>query len=222
MIRCGNCKGRHKTVADVMACHEGKLNGSPVAVGGATPKQIAYAESLLEQRQAPDDYTAPDLNTLTKEQASTLIDMLLRLPKKAKETVKRDFNQWLVVEGSPPKPGTYTVEHKKFHRTFRFRKPHPNADWVAAEYLFGSDNSRDFRKFGKVVENGVAIWNGSRTDAPLIEALKFLLNLDSEALAEAGFKYALESGNCYRCGRTLTVPASIHRGMGPVCAAKEE
>jgi hypothetical protein len=25
---------------------------------------------------------------------------------------------------------------------------------------------------------------------------------------------------CYRCGRTLTVPASVHRGLGPECARK--
>lgn len=29
-------------------------------------------------------------------------------------------------------------------------------------------------------------------------------------------------GRCGRCGRPLTVPASIETGLGPVCAAKEE
>jgi len=36
-------------------------------------------------------------------------------------------------------------------------------------------------------------------------------------LAEA---HALSSGNCLACLRTLTVPASIHRGLGPDCAAR--
>ena len=36
----------------------------------------------------------------------------------------------------------------------------------------------------------------------------------------AGEAYALESANCFRCGRKLTVPVSIHRGLGPECASK--
>jgi hypothetical protein len=36
----------------------------------------------------------------------------------------------------------------------------------------------------------------------------------------AGELFAVEEGRCYRCGRELTVPASIHRGMGPECARK--
>ena len=34
-------------------------------------------------------------------------------------------------------------------------------------------------------------------------------------------RYAMLSGRCSRCGATLTVPASLYRGMGPVCAQKE-
>ena len=36
----------------------------------------------------------------------------------------------------------------------------------------------------------------------------------------AGLAFALREGACYRCGRTLTVPASVHRGLGPECARK--
>ena len=32
--------------------------------------------------------------------------------------------------------------------------------------------------------------------------------------------YAIGSGKCACCGRTLTVPASVHRGLGPDCAKK--
>jgi hypothetical protein len=32
--------------------------------------------------------------------------------------------------------------------------------------------------------------------------------------------YAVREGRCSRCGRTLTVPASLHHGMGPECAGK--
>ena len=38
--------------------------------------------------------------------------------------------------------------------------------------------------------------------------------------AESREAYALLSSRCARCNRTLTVPASIHRGLGPECAQK--
>jgi hypothetical protein len=39
-------------------------------------------------------------------------------------------------------------------------------------------------------------------------------------MEEAGYAYALKSGNCYRCGRVLTVESSVKRGLGPICADK--
>jgi len=36
----------------------------------------------------------------------------------------------------------------------------------------------------------------------------------------AGLAYALKENRCCRCGKELTVPASIHKGMGPECAKK--
>jgi len=36
----------------------------------------------------------------------------------------------------------------------------------------------------------------------------------------AGLAYALKENRCFRCGKELTVPASIHKGMGPECAKK--
>jgi hypothetical protein len=47
-------------------------------------------------------------------------------------------------------------------------------------------------------------------------ALLALFN-DPNVPAEAALAYALESGRCSRCDRELTVPASLHRGMGPEC-----
>ncbi|MDE1971441.1 MAG: hypothetical protein KGI50_07750, partial [Patescibacteria group bacterium] len=35
-----------------------------------------------------------------------------------------------------------------------------------------------------------------------------------------GLAYALKETKCCRCGRDLTVPASIHAGLGPGCARK--
>jgi SNF2 family DNA or RNA helicase len=46
-------------------------------------------------------------------------------------------------------------------------------------------------------------------------SLLALLTGDYESM---GLSYAMNSGRCWKCGRELTVPASIHRGLGPDCA----
>jgi len=38
--------------------------------------------------------------------------------------------------------------------------------------------------------------------------------------AAAGLAFAMKENRCFRCGKELTVPASIHKGMGPECAKK--
>jgi hypothetical protein len=50
-----------------------------------------------------------------------------------------------------------------------------------------------------------------------VEAILKLVNLDPEAAAAADGR---ASGRCCVCSRDLTDPASIERGIGPICAAK--
>lgn len=212
-IKCGNCHKSHDTIQQVQQCHEVE---KPAA--RATDKQVAFLISLKERKQFPD--LPENLQAISKGDASQLIDKLMKLP----DVPKANGNGWtvdFVLRGNVPQDGTYTVVLSTGHRTLRIRKPHPQADWKCVEYMFGPDNEGDFKKIGKVVDGGVALWKQYDTDAAVTNALKFLLDMDNEELKAAGYKYALESGNCYRCGRKLTVPASIHAGMGPVCAGKE-
>ncbi len=83
-------------------------------------------------------------------------------------------------------------------------------------YLSGSDNEKDYTGFAFLSEDGtrVFMWRRFENSGLLPFANVLLQNPE-----EAGMAYALESGRCYRCGRKLTVPASIHRGLGPDCAA---
>lgn len=44
---------------------------------------------------------------------------------------------------------------------------------------------------------------------------------DSERMSlEDAKKYGRETGTCVRCGITLTNPASVEAGIGPICATK--
>jgi hypothetical protein len=118
--------------------------------------------------------------------------------------------------------GTYTVVWGSGdRRTIRLGKGFKDRpETQIASFLSGSDNESDYTGFATVTGQNVAVWKRFRDGDTLItKALEFVLKKPEDA-ATYGMAYAMESGNCYRCGRTLTVPASIHRGLGPECAKK--
>jgi hypothetical protein len=89
-------------------------------------------------------------------------------------------------------------------------------------YMNGPDNENSYTGMAWLNANGtLRIWSRFMNDPQnslLVQGLRFLVSSDTEGRVEAGYQYALKSSRCCKCGRTLTVPASIHRGMGPVCA----
>lgn len=87
-----------------------------------------------------------------------------------------------------------------------------------ASYLYGPDNGRDYIRFAFVLGKEMRVWSRFHDTGRVIAALRTLLESDDDQVREYGHSYALKSNNCYRCGRALTVPVSIHRGLGPVCA----
>lgn len=89
-----------------------------------------------------------------------------------------------------------------------------------ASFLAGPDNESDFVGFAFVNEDGtVAVWKRFRSEgyAPYVEALNTVMGYPTLA-DEFRTAYAMKSGKCARCGRKLTVPASLNRGLGPDCA----
>lgn len=207
-IKCGNCHGQHDTIREVRECHGEKASQGP------TERQVSYLRSLASERT---DHGITDveslISTLNRETASNLIDQLLRKPKVDKGSLPAD------IVGEIPQHGTFTVGFKDDSRTtIRIRKPHPQANFVVAEYLFGPDNETSFKRFAREAVGGFRINPGLSPDGRAMQALRALVSATDAEKEEMGFQYALESGNCWRCGRKLTVPASITRGLGPRCA----
>ena len=83
------------------------------------------------------------------------------------------------------------------------------------KYLSGSDNDSDYTGFAFLRGTTVQMWSRFRDNTRLARAMEIILG-DPDASGEA---YAIESNRCFRCNRTLTVPSSIHRGLGPECAS---
>jgi len=118
--------------------------------------------------------------------------------------------------------GTYTIVMGDERRTLRVVTQADDDKFAPGDqvvsYLSGPDNDNDYTGFAFIRKgnNVVNIWKKMRDKTVLIEALRVLV-ADPKAAAQA---YGLESGECALCHRTLTTPASIALGIGPVCAQK--
>lgn len=122
-----------------------------------------------------------------------------------------------------PREGTYTVVMGGTHRTFKVRRQPEDRDFMPGRllvsYLSGADNEGDYTRFAHIADGRLRVWKRFASDSLLARMAEVLLN--PEAAKAAGLAYAMESGNCYVCGRKLTVPASICAGIGPVCSGRE-
>lgn len=222
----------------------------------ATDKQLAYIGGLLQERVVPEGVIEMATGPLDRGDASNMISQLKRYPytevvKKEKfrnngiYTGADAWNNEPTIRCKTPQIGTYTVEFgipydeigpggttpvpppgSSSWRTIRIRKPHPKANFHVAEYLYGPDNSNDFRRFAREVEGGFKLFPsytrelGELNIELLKKCLQVIVEADIKELLEMGFSYAEMSKRCFRCGRKLTVPTSLHRGLGPDCAEK--
>lgn len=121
--------------------------------------------------------------------------------------------------------GFYTVIHSNGdYRTFRVRTQKEHDRFMPGVqilgFLFGSNNEGDYENFGHLTKNGedvgVHLWKRFNDREDLLNDARVLVG-DPNSARES---YAEKSGRCSRCNRTLTVPSSLHAGLGPECSKK--
>lgn len=194
----------------------------------ATEKQLEYIRTLVKDREVSWEVAEQLLDgnrVLDINQASLYIGELLKRPRKAQpvEIVPIAEDGMNLVRN-----GTYTIQFEDgSHLTLRLKaasdyfKDLPKGTQVA-QYMSGPDNESSYTGFAFVQGHTPRIWKRYRDTERITLALRVLLSANSDEAEKLGLAYAMESGNCYRCGRKLTVPASICRGLGPVCNGREE
>lgn len=186
----GNSGPPSRPVARRPAMERGRL---PM---GVTPKQLSFIESLIRDRDVDVDY---DINGLTARQASALIDVLKKAPfRAAKKTGQKyvgnshaDTAHKTVVVSE----GIYLVDDTVYKVQISKTSGMP----YALKLVINSYGSADF-----VFERGA------------IRMIRPENRISLEDAAEFGMRF----GVCCQCGRTLTNPESIERGIGPICLGK--
>ena len=127
----------------------------------------------------------------------------------------------------PIADATYTVALADgTHATVKIETMPANSSFAPgrriASYLAGPDNETSFAGFAFIDGDTLRVWSryqNSERAARYADATRLILGQPTKS-AESREAYALLSSRCARCNRTLTVPASIHRGLGPECAQK--
>lgn len=120
---------------------------------------------------------------------------------------------------------TFTVVSKATGTRFTYRVAKGKADDAPhfVSVLVGSDNTTDYLFLGTIFERR-AYRRGWKSpipfEAPSQKAFWWLWTKalgENKTFAQCEFWH---HGSCSRCGRCLTDPESIKRGLGPVCYEK--
>lgn len=128
---------------------------------------------------------------------------------------------------------TFTIENqeKGTFRTFRIETMPEGSNFAPGQtvvsLLVGPNNSQNYKGFGFIDGNDVRIWkscrdseNGNGDISQFVRLARLIEGL--VLLRQASKRYALlEAKACRRCGELMTVPESIRRGIGPICARRE-
>lgn len=116
---------------------------------------------------------------------------------------------------------TITLRSKKTdtHFTYKIRKSE-KGDVFFVQLLTGPDNYSYLACI--FADRPYHLHHSAKScagvDAPSFRAMAYALkNIYADAIPEA--LEIRHEGSCGRCGRPLTVPSSIDRGIGPDCAA---
>ncbi len=123
---------------------------------------------------------------------------------------------------APTHDGFYTVQGHHGHYTYRLRTNDADASFAPGKqiiaYLAGPMNESDYINFAFVIDGRIVAWKRFQQGYErILAAARFLVAGKAD---EAGKCYAMQSGNCYICNRTLTIPESVAAGIGPTCASK--
>lgn len=125
---------------------------------------------------------------------------------------------------------TFTVHNTQSgeHRTYKIRRPEPTAQYPNPAWFLkqmtGTDNESHYSYIGMInpTDGTVKLTKASKfaEDSNTVKAARWVVSrvmLGTQIPDQIDIRHA---GKCGRCGRTLTTPESLDRGIGPECWCK--
>jgi hypothetical protein len=179
------------------------MERSPVptwANSGPTPKQRAFIEALMEERDFAQEHKDRlkqklDNNQLDVSQASKTIEWLLKQPKLPGKSGSYDQRPLYDLH-----PGRYAIEAESGELRFYHLWEKKTEDNIIHRLyvLHGPDSS----PLPMPAQNAIA--------RKILDA----------GMLECAIRYGREIGACSNCGRRLTNRISRYLGIGPVCGQR--
>lgn len=180
----------------------------------ASEKQIAFARKLVLSKEVPTDVlvTFGRIATLSRSQASVLIDTLLGLPDKAVEPTHDDLGAPTHTTGTVPSVvneiGVFVSGNGAIFKTQANRQT--KRLYVKRWHEIGGERLLD--------KDGVSRVRGEwEYDYDSQPTWKQIVNVSRKMTLDEAKEFILRYGKCVRCGRHLKAAESVERGIGPVC-----
>ncbi len=124
----------------------------------------------------------------------------------------------------------FTIATPEGHKTYKIRVKDATDRFPATIFvslLVGPDNESDYAylgilnaQTGAVRTTGKSCRAANHFDVRLLERILARVWANDHSAYESKGYRTFHEGKCGRCGRTLTVPASVESGIGPECARK--
>lgn len=219
----------------VMAFDKGRKFDDSDVVTNATLRDLARDYALAYKNTAVshiginlymvDMRTAAKRGGLTVPQARGTLNVLLAQAKYASKSKKSDGPAVAtkpLYTGLMPNEGVYTVSfngNTADHVTLKVRKSGRFDGKVVVSVMkhYGSFTGFAFLNVKSGNEASAFFWkNAGSVGARTKDALSTLMNADAGGRSSF-LDLTHKAGLCKMCGRMLTDPESIQRGIGPVC-----
>jgi hypothetical protein len=120
----------------------------------------------------------------------------------------------------------FTLYSKKLDKryTYKITQDKKNKERYFCKVLFGPDNTNDYRYIGLFYKDNLSLRTSSAAHIPhtapqFVMLQYFLAILNGDYPWPETCEY-YPSNRCGKCGRLLTTPESIQRGIGPECWAR--
>ena len=121
---------------------------------------------------------------------------------------------------------TITLSSRKTGARYTYKiqapKDKKNKNILFVKLLTGQDNENDYEYLGMIRNDEFGLTKASKltADTAPVKAMRYFVKhvfLNHAIPTDLEIRH---EGSCGRCGRTLTVPESLDRGIGPECANK--